>query len=103
MKIENNTQNTSFGQLVPTKPLLKSAMGIHTYSEGRELYLSTSQKFPGHEGYYKKAVIIAQSAIKKNEKIKELVRHLKEIPKCNLNKEINKIASDIGEKIDISI
>ena len=57
MKIENSTQNTSFGQLVPTKPLLKSAMGIHTYSEGRELYLSTSQKFPGHEGYYKKAVI----------------------------------------------
>ena len=103
MKIKNNTQNTSFGQLVPTKPLLKSAMGIHTDSEGRELYLSTSQKFPGHEGYYKKAIIIAKSAIEKNEKIKEIVNHLKEIPNFNLNKEINKIASNIGEKVDISI
>ena len=70
MKIENSTQNTSFGKLVQTKTLLKSAMGINNYSEGRELYLSTSQKFPGHEGYYKKAVIIAQSAIKKKRKNK---------------------------------
>lgn len=103
MKIQNTNQNTSFGQLVPTKPLLKSAIGIHTYSEGRDLYLSTSKKFPGHEGYYKKAIIIAQTAIKKNEELKKIVNHLKETPKYEINKEINKIVADIGEKIDISI
>lgn len=103
MKIQNTNQNTSFGQLVPTKPLLKSAIGIHTYSEGRDLYLSTSKKFPGHEGYYKKAIIIAQTAIKNDDKLKKIVNHLKKTPKYEINKEINKIVSDIGEKIDISI
>lgn len=103
MKIQNNTQNTSFGQLVPTKPLLKSALKIHNFEEGRELYLSTSTAFPGNVGYYKKAIEIAQNAVKKNENIKNIIDKLKITPKNELPTALNDAINTLGKNVDINI
>lgn len=100
MQIDNNIY---FGQLVPTKPLLKSLVKIHTYDEAKELYLSTSDKFVGNIGFYKRAIIIADNAVEKNENIRKIFQELSVLSKEEANLRINEIVQGLGKNINIDL
>ena len=102
MKITNSQNQINFGQKVPTKALLKSALQKQNFEEAKELNLSLGVKFSGHIGFHKRAVLIAQNACKKNKSLQELVTRLKENP-LTQNSEIEKIAKQTKGFLDIDI
>ncbi|MCM1338375.1 MAG: hypothetical protein NC191_01735 [Muribaculaceae bacterium] len=102
MKI-STTDNVYFGQLVPTKPLLKALVNIHNYDEGRELYLSTNSQFVGNLGYHKRAAKIAEKAVQKNENLQKIIQDLTGLSKAEQIAKINKLTSSIGNSIDIEL
>lgn len=102
MNTKNNT-HTYFGQLLPAKPLLKSALQIHTYEEGKALSLSISNKFPGNIGYYKKAVCIANDIISKNPELENFITEIKQLPQQSQTTEVDKFVSKFGQTIDVNI
>lgn len=102
MNIQNNTK-THFGHLIPTKPLLKSALKIHSYDEGKDLTLSITTKFPGNLGYYNKAVKIAESILNKNAELSALLEKIKQLPPQTQAAEVDKIVNKLGKNIDIDI
>ena len=102
MDIQNNT-NINFGQLIPTKPLLKSALKIHDYDEGKALSLSITTKFPGNIGYYKRAINIADNIISKNPELEKINEEIKQLPQQSQAAEIDKFVNKLGKNIDINI
>lgn len=95
--------NINFGQILPTKPLLKSLARVHTYDDAKDLYLSTTSKFVGNVGYYKRAIIIADNAVKKNDNICKISQELSGLSKEDVLVKIDKIADSLGENIDIKL
>ena len=102
MKITNSQNQINFGQKVPTKALLKSALQKQNFEEAKELNLSLGVKFSGHIGFHKRALLIAENACKKNKKIQEMVNHLKENP-FTQKEEIEKITKQTKGFLDIDI
>lgn len=102
MKITNSQNQINFGQKVPTKALLKSALQKQNFEEAKELNLSLGVKFSGHIGFHKRALLIAEKACKKNKFLQELVTRLKENP-LTQNAEIEKIAKQTKGFLDIDI
>lgn len=102
MNIQNN-KNITFGQLIPTKALLKSALGIHKFEDAKILNQSVGIKAPGHQGYHKRASLIASNAVEKNKNIQEILYKLKKLTPEQQEKEIINLVSKIGEEIDITI
>ncbi len=102
MNISMNS-NINFGQLVPTKPLLKAALNIHTYDEGKELYLSTSSKVVGNIGYHKRASKIAENAFSKNEQLQKIIKGLIGLTKEEQIVKINELTHTLGKNIAVEI
>ena len=101
MKINNNL---SFGQKIPTEPLLKRALDINSYSDAKEVYCSVSTKFPGHQGYNKKALEIVEQAQQKNKFIADIIKKLKSLSsKEEQLLEIKNLKKELGENIDITL
>jgi len=100
MNISKNN-DINFGQLVPTKPLLKATLNIHTYDEGKELYLSTSSKVVGNIGYHKRAFKIAENIVRKNENIREIFQNLSKLNKDEQMVKIDNLTNNLGENIDV--
>ena len=103
MNIKCNNQNTSFGTLVPAKPLIKAALGYPTFEEAKSLNLSIGVKYSGHIGFHKRAIKIANEICTKNENFNTLIKNLKKIPKDTRENEINNIISQLGEQLDVLI
>lgn len=102
MKVTNSQKHINFGQKVPTKALLKSALQKQNYEESRELNLSLGIKYSGHIGFYKRALAIAENACKKNENLQKMVEKLKQNP-FTQDKEIEELSKQTKGFIDIDI
>ncbi len=102
MEISNTQHNINFGQKVPTRAFLKSALKTQNFEEAKELNLSLGIKYSGHIGFHKRALLIAENACKKNKKIQEMVKHLKENP-FTQKEEIEKITKQTKGFLDIDI
>lgn len=100
MNITKNN-NINFGQVVPTKPLLKAMVNIHNFDEGKELYLSTSSKVVGNIGYHKRATILANNIVNKNENIRKIFQELTGLTKEEQQIKIDKLTKTLGENIDV--
>ena len=99
MKIQNNI---TFGQKIPTEPLLRRALDIHSFDDAKEVYCSVSTRFPGHQGYNYKALEIVEQAQQKNPFLTEIIKRLKSLStKEEQLKEIKNIKKELGENIDL--
>ena len=94
----------SFGQVVPTEPLLKSALGIHKFDDAKILNQSIGVKYSGHISFYQRAIKIADEIISKNPELKKIVTELKteNITERQI-KAIKSAVARIGENIDVAI
>lgn len=96
--------NISFGQKVPTVPLLKMGAEIYDYEAAKNFCMVFDRRFPGHVGYFKKAVGFVQNIIVKNPDITKIINSIKSIEgKEKQIAQINKIASKMGKEIDVVI
>ena len=102
MEISNTQHNINFGQKVPTKALLKSALQMQNFEEAKELNISLGIKYSGHIGFHKRALTIAENACKKNPKLQEIVNQLKKNP-FTQKEEIEKITKQTKGFLDIDI
>lgn len=103
MKIKNELK-ISFGQLVPTEALLKSALGIHKFEDAKILNQSMGIKYSGHVSFYKRAVTISENILSKNPKIKDLVLKLKSENSLEQQlKSIKLAVENIGENVDVVV
>ena len=103
MKIENQNQ-ISFGQVVPTEALLKSALGIHKFEDAKILNQSMGIKYSGHVSFYKRAITISENILSKNPEIKDLIQKLKS--ESSLEQQLKSIklaVKNIGENIDVVV
>ena len=96
--------NVSFGHKVPTVPLLKIGAGIFNYNDAKSLCLAFDNKFPGHVGYYRKALGFVDNITQKNEDIKNKIDALN----CYDSKSdklavIKNFVSKLGKEIDVTI
>ena len=91
---QTTTQYTSFGTLIPAKPLIKSALGNPTFQEAKIL---------NHIGFHKRALKIASEICTKDEKFNKIITELKKLPPEKQQTKIDNIVSELGENIDISI
>lgn len=99
MKIQNNI---TFGQKVPTEPLLKRALDIHSYNDAKEVYYAVYTKFPGHQGCNFKALQIVEQAQQKNMFFAAIINRLKSLStKEEQLKEIKSLKKELGENIDL--
>ncbi len=73
--------NINFGHKIPTTSFLKMGSGIFDYNDAKNLCMAFDTKFPGHVGYYQKAL-----------------KHVANIEKKNTN--FRQIFLDIGHYID---
>lgn len=104
MNTINQHNSIYFGQLVPTNELLKCALNIHRYEDAKALVTSYDNRFPGHQGFSGKAKKFVESALEKNQFLKEIVEKLKQAPnKKTQELEIKNIISQYGNKLDIDI
>lgn len=100
---QTTTQYTSFGTLIPAKPLIKSALGNPTFQEAKILNRSLGIKYSGHIGFHKRALKIASEICTKDEKFNKIITELKKLPPEKQQTKIDNIVSELGENIDISI
>ena len=94
----------SFGQVVPTEPLLKSALGIHKFDDAKILNQSIGIKYSGHISFYQRAIQIAEEIISKNPELKNIVTELKS--KTHPEQQtlaIKSAVARIGESIDVAV
>ncbi len=104
MKINTDYNNVNFGQKFPTEPLLKMALEIWDFDAAKAIYLASSNKFPGHISYYKRAVNIAKQVQANNPEFANIVNKLKNFSSKNEKLEqIRKISSELGAIIDVNI
>lgn len=102
--ITNFNYNTSFGHKVPTNSLLKMGSGIFSYEDARELCYSFDKKFPGHVGYYKKAIKHSENIGQKNPNINKILSEIKAQPdKISKLKKIEEYTRQLGSEIDVVI
>lgn len=101
MKVQNNI---TFGQKIPTEPLLKRALDIHSYDDAKKVYCSVSTKFPGHQGYNYKALEIVNQAQQKNPFFAEIIKRLKSLStKEEQLREIKNLNKELGDNLDITL
>jgi len=103
MKIRK-CNNVSFEHKVPTAPLLKIGAGIFNYNDAKSLCLAFDNKFPGHVGYYRKALGLAENIAQKNEGIKNKIDALNSYDsKRDKLAVIKNFVSKLGKEIDVVI
>ena len=103
MKVESQNQ-ISFGQVVPTEALLKSALGIHKFEDAKTLNESMGIKYSGHVSFYKRAVSISENILSKNPELAELIQRLKS--ESSLEQQLKSIklaVKNIGENVDVVV
>jgi hypothetical protein len=79
MNISNQNQKITFGQLVPTEPLLKAAIKMHKFEDAKVLNNAIGINYSGHISFYQRAITIADGIIKKNPEVAEIVSALQKI------------------------
>lgn len=100
----NQNQTINFGQLVPTKPLLKATVRMHNFEESKNLNNAVGVYYSGHISFYKRAIIIADKISKDNPEIAEIVSALKKITDPQIKmKEIDRLNIKYGENIDVVV
>ena len=80
MNTYTNNYNISFGQIIPTRLLLRCSLDTFRYQDVKNLVLSQDSRFPGNLGYARKAMRIVDGAIQKNKFIADFVERLKKMP-----------------------
>ena len=104
MRIDyNNSANTLFGQLVPTKELLKVGSGIQNVEDSKNICTACRKKFVGHIGYYKTAINIVETIKQKNKAIKELFDILNTNDTPEKLNAIEKYVAENGRFIDVEL
>lgn len=100
----NNYNNISFGQKVPTSALLKVGAGIYDFDDAKALSLISDKRFPGHVGYYKKAVNFVRNITEKNEDINNMMKSINNLQsKENKLEVIRKMVMQLGKEIDVTV
>ena len=103
MRIENNI-NINFGQKIPTSTLFKVGTGIFDFNDAKTLCVTFDDKFPGHVGYYKKALNLTNNIANKNEQVSQMIKSVNELNSKNDKlKVIGKIVETVGNEIDVVI
>ena len=102
MEISND--RIIFGQRVPTLPLLKVAFNSYKFEDAKILNNSLGITCPGHQGFYKKASIIANRIKDNNPEYSKLLDEIK----LNFSGEINElklksISENLGEYLDLNV
>ena len=104
MNISNQNQKITFGQLVPTEPLLKAAIKMHKFEDAKVLNNAIGINYSGHISFYQRAITIADGIIKKNPEIAEIVSALQKITDSQAKiKEIARIKTKYGESLDVIV
>ncbi len=105
MNISNNyNNNIYFSQKVPTSPLLKMGSGIFNYEDAKNLCHVFDQRFPGHIGYYQKALHYVEMIRHKNPEITEVLTNItRKYDKNDRLKEIARYTQKLGEEIDVKV
>lgn len=104
MNISNQNQRISFGQLVPTVPLLKATIKMHKFEDAKVLNNAIGINYSGHISFYQRATAIADRIVKNNPKVAEIVSELQKITDSQAKiKEIERIKTKYGEFIDVTI
>ena len=104
MKVNhNNTTNINFGQLVPTRELLKIGTGIQNVEDSKIICSTCRKKFVGHIGYYKTAINIVEAIKQKNKAIREIFDNLNSKDTTEKLSEIEKYVIQNGKFIDLEL
>ena len=104
MNILNQNQAITFGQLVPTEPLLKAAIKIHKFEDAKILNNAIGVNYSGHISFYQRAIVISDRIIKNNPKIAEIVSDLQNTADLQAKlKKIELIKIKYGESLDLII
>ncbi len=100
----NSNSTVNFGQMVPTEPLLKSAVKIHKYEDAKALNYALGIKVSGHISFYKRAVAIAEKVVRNNPEIKKMVDKIKSFSNSDEKiQEIQRLKDKYGENIDVVV
>ena len=104
MNILNQNYTVTFGQLVPTEPLLKAAMKMHKFEDAKVLNNAIGVNYSGHVSFYKRAITISDEIVKKNPNVAEIVSALHKIADSQAKmKEIERIKTKYGEYLDVIV
>ena len=104
MNINNSYNNLYFGQKVPTSSLLKMGSGIYSYDDAKNLCNSFDKKFPGHVGYYKKAMNYIEVIGNKNPHVRNILNNICYLQGKNKKlDEISRMTKELGQEIDVVI
>ena len=104
MNILKQNQTITFGQLVPTEPLLKAAVKIHQFGDAKILNNALGVTYSGHIGFYQRAITIADGIVKNNPEIAEIVSSLQKFSDSQAKiKEIKRLKTKYGEYFDVTV
>lgn len=96
--------NINFGHKIPTASFLKMGSGIFDYSDAKNLCMAFDTKFPGHVGYYQKALKHVANIEKKNTDLRQIFLDIGRY--TDKNSKLGRIAEltkELGEEIDVVI
>ena len=97
-----NCNNVNFGHIVPTEPLLKSALRIPSFNEAKTLNQIFGTKYSGHISFHKRAIKIAEDILDKNLPLQEFVDKIGLFQtKESKIKEIEAFITKYGDNIDV--
>jgi len=104
MNINADYNNINFGQKIPTVPFLKMGSGIFDYEEAKKLCHVFDQKFPGHVGYYQKALHHVENIERRNPHLKHILNDIHYLKgKQEKLDAITRFAKELGEEIDVVV
>lgn len=104
MNVNNNYNNINFGQKIPTSSFLKMSSGIFDFEDAKNLCMAFDKKFPGHIGYYQKALKHVANIQKKNADLHPIFIDLGHyMDKNSKLRRISELTKELGEEIDVVI
>ena len=96
--------NINFGHKIPTASFLKMGSGIFDYNDAKNLCMAFDTKFPGHVGYYQKALKHVANIEKKNTNFHQIfldIGHYMD-RKSKLGR-VAELTKELGQEIDVVI
>ena len=104
MNTLNMNNSITFGELIPTEQLLKSAVRIHKFEDAKILNNAIGVNYSGHISFYKRAIEISERIIKNNPMVAEIVSGLKKIANPQAQaEEIKNLKTKYGEYLDVVV
>lgn len=104
MNISSDFNSIYFGQKIPTSSFLKMGSGIFEFEAAKNLCHTFDERFPGHIGYYQKALHYVEMIEQKNPNMRNILKDISYLKfKDKKLNEIEKLTKELGEEIDVVI